>query len=269
MVNAMSMKKNKLYLINDLFCELLSLKKELKCFFCFLFLTVCFTSKAQVSTYTFSEDISGYTPLPVSASVVYPGGWDDHTAGATSLINFGFNFVFDGLTYTDCYVSPNGYLTFGATQPLPNTYTPISTNTTHQGVISALGINLIDNSGTSPILYEIQGTAPNRVLVVQWQDAERVVDPGVFNFQIKLFETSNQVQVSYGNCVPLGTTARTVQIGLRGPNNNFPSNGNIGNVLNRLKATNTPWFGTTTPGTANNSAVRTIGNTVAIPPSLA
>ncbi|WP_396151496.1 T9SS sorting signal type C domain-containing protein [Flavobacterium sp.] len=263
------MKKNKLYLISDLFCELLSLKKELNCFFCFLFLTVCFTSKAQVSTYTFSEDISGYTPLPVSASVVYPGGWDDHTAGATSLVNFGFNFVFDGVTYTECYVSPNGYLTFGATQPLPNTYTPISTNTTHQGVISALGINLIDNSGTSPILYEIQGTAPNRVLVVQWQDAERVVDPGVFNFQIKLFETSNQVQVSYGNCVPLGTTARTVQIGLRGPNNNFPSNGNIGNVLNRLKATNTPWFGTTTPGTANNSAVRTIGNTVAIPPSLA
>ncbi|MBC8884207.1 hypothetical protein H9X57_15145 [Flavobacterium piscinae] len=166
-------------------------------------------------------------------------------------------------------MSPNGYITFGTTQPGATTYNPISTNTAHDGVISGLGINLIDNTGSSPIRYEIQGVAPNRSLVVQWQNAERVIDPGVFNFQIKIFETTNQIQVSYGNCVPLGTTSRTVQVGLRGPNTTFPRNGGAGNVLNRLKTTSTPWFGTTLPGTAATSNVRTIGNSVAIPPSLA
>lgn len=265
------MKKNKLYLKSGLLPEWFSLKKEFQCIIALMFLLVTFTNNAQVSAYTFSEDISGYTPLPITALVAYPGGWDDHTAGAATLINYGFNFVYDGITYTECYVSPNGYITFGVTQPLPTTYTPISTNTAHQGVVSALGINLIDNSGSSPIRYEIQGTSPNRVLVIQWENAERVADPGVFNFQIKLFETSNQIQVSYGNCVPVGTTARTVQVGLRGPNTLFPSSGNVGNVLNRSKATSTPWFGSTLPGTGNASNVRTIGNTLPFPapPSLA
>ncbi|HBI01287.1 MAG TPA: T9SS sorting signal type C domain-containing protein [Flavobacterium sp.] len=265
------MKYNELYLMSGLLREWFSLKKEFQCFVALLFLMVCSTSNAQVSAYTFSEDISGYTPLPVTALEVYPGGWDNHTAGAATLINYGFDFVYNGITYTECYVSPNGYITFGATQPLPTTYTPISTNTAHEGVISALGFNLIDNSGSSPIRYEIQGTSPNRVFVVQWENAERTTDPGVFNFQIKLYETSNQIQVSYGNCVPEGTTARAVQVGLRGPNTTFPNNGNVGNVLNRLKTSNTPWFGTTLPGTANTSNVRTIGNTLPFPapPSLA
>lgn len=234
-----------------------------------LSLLVNFSTQAQVSAYTFSEDIVGYTPIAAAATEVYPAGWDNHTAGAATLVNFGFDFVYDGVTHTECFVSPNGYITFGTVQPGVTTYTPISTNTAHDGVISGLGINLVDNTGSSPIRYQVQGTAPNRVFIVQWQNAERVADPGVFNFQIKLFETSNQIQVSYGNCVPLGTTARTVQVGLRGPNTSFPNNGNVGNVLNRLKTSNTPWFNTTLPGTGATSSVRTLGNSVAIPPSLA
>lgn len=255
--------------IKSIVANFFSNRKEISLLVLILFLSSCITGRAQVTAYTFSEAISGYSTISPSATEVYPAGWDNHTTGAATLINFGFNFVFDGVTHTDCYVSPNGYITFGTTQPGATTYTPISTNTAHDGVISGLGINLIDNTGSSPIRYEIQGVAPNRSLVVQWQDAERVVDPGVFNFQIKIFETSNQIQVSYGNCVPLGTTSRPVQVGLRGPNTSFPSNGNAGNILNRLKTTSTPWFNTTLPGTGATSNVRTIGNSVAIPPSLA
>jgi hypothetical protein len=270
-VNKMSMKYNKFNLKSCLLYQCFSMKKDFFSPVTILLLLVGFTTNAQVSTYTFSEDISGYTALTGATSIAYPAGWDNHTPGAATLVNFGFDFVYDGVINNECYISPNGFITFGAIEPLALNYAPISTNTAHQGVISALGFNLIDNTGTSPIRYQIQGTAPNRVFVVQWQNAERITDPGVFNFQIKLFETSNQIQVSYGNCVPTGTTARAVQVGLRGPNNTFPSNGNVGNVLNRRKVDNSPWFGATIPGTANNSNVRTIGNTLPFPapPSLA
>jgi hypothetical protein len=244
---------------------------RLSCKIVLLFLCVfqAWTGSAQVSTYAFSEQLAAYTAISGSTEA-YPAGWDDHTPGAAALISFGFDFVYDGVTYTECYVSQNGYITFGPTQPIPTTYTPISTNTTQQGIISALGTNLRDGDSL-PIQYVVQGASPNRILIVQWANAERVLEPGFFNFQIKLFETSNQIQVAYGNCVPTSTAVRAVQVGLRGPNTIFPSAGNVGNVLNRLKVTSTPWFGSTVRGTANNSNVRTLGNTLPFPapPSLA
>lgn len=78
----------------------------------------------QVSTYGFGEAISTYTPLSTSTTA-YTAPWDDHVSGLAYLAPLGFTYNYDGVSQTQCYISTNGFLTFG-TQPVPNNYFPIN-----------------------------------------------------------------------------------------------------------------------------------------------
>lgn len=207
---------------------------------------------AQVSAYFFSESLESYSQI-TGGTVAYAAPWDNHTAGAAFSANFGFNFEYDSVSYTSCYISPNGFITLGTVQPAATLYTPISIGTAYNGAISAFGRDLISN--TDPITYTTLGTSPNRIFVVQWKDAERKGATGVLNFQIRLYETSNEIQFHYGFCFPDETTVNTVQVGLRGPNNSF-----LPNVNNRLQSganNNNTWYLKSTPGAGNNSTMRT------------
>jgi len=108
----------------------------------------------------------------------------------------------------------------------------------------------------SEIRVETLGSAPNRVYVVQWQNWRRfgttntTVRNMILNFQVRLNESDNSIEIVYGNCSPgTGTTFATVnEVGLRGPNNTFATN-----VNNRLNVKNTSDWATSTPGTTNTS----------------
>lgn len=217
-------------------------KRGLNRFICIvLFLLFGMISKtnAQVNAYTFSQVMSTYVPLTGIPSVAYAAPWDDHTAGAAFQATLPFSFVYDGISYTTCYIDPNGFITFGATQPVATLYNPISNGLNYTGSISALGTNLISNG--FPIQYDVVGTAPNRTFVVQWTGVNRksggVAVAGDFNFQIRLNETLNTIDLSYGLCQPTGTTI-TVEVGLRGPNSNAAQ----GNINNRSLAASLTWF---------------------------
>jgi hypothetical protein len=226
-------------------------------FFTFIFANT--TSFGQVSVYNFGQSVSSYTPLTGGTTIAYSGAWDNHIAGAAAQASIPFSFSFDGVAYSQCFISPNGFITFGTTQPLPTNYIPISDNTTYNtittgGAVSALGINLRAGSALSEIKYGIQGTAPNRVFVIEWVDAERVAELGNFDFQIRLAETTNVISFSYGLCQPQGSTDLiTVQVGLRGPNNIFLQ----GNTINRLQGSSLVWLGSTLPGPQNVSSIKT------------
>lgn len=216
----------------------------------------CFyqTTKAQVATYSFSESNAVYNAL-TSPSVAYTAPWDDHTPGSAFQAALGFDFVYDGITQTQCFISPNGYISFGV-QPTANNYLPLSVATvfTNGGTISALGLDLI--ATTDNITYQTIGSAPNRTFVVQWSNVRRKSKTGNFNFQIRLNETSNTIEFSYGVCAPDDVTALNAQVGIRGASNNFTQR----DVQNRLQTgvnTNAAWLGKTTNGTANSSTVRT------------
>jgi hypothetical protein len=212
---------------------------------------------AQVSTYGFSESISTYTPLttPVTA---YTAPWDNYVSSAVSA-PLGFNFVYDGVTQTQCYISPNGFITFGA-QPASADYLPLSTATSYVngGAISAIGIDLISASAaaTDNIVYKTIGSAPNRTFVVQWTNARRKVAIGNFNFQIRLNETTNEIEISYGACSTSDVTVYNAQVGIRGVSNDFLQ-GDVNNRLQNGSNVNLPWSGKTITGTANSSTVRT------------
>jgi len=109
---------------------------------------------------------------------------------------------------------------------------------------------------TFGIRYLTSGTAPNRTCTVQFTGFQRYTTTGffgeVYNFQIKLNETTNTIQFVYNILGPgLGTgsaTATTFQVGIRGATA----------FNNRTTTTN---WSSTTAGTLNTSTV-TLSSTV-------
>jgi hypothetical protein len=95
------------------------------------------------------------------------------------------------------------------------------------------------------------GSAPNRVHVIQfrnfkrWGSGSTIYNGEMMNFQIRLHETTNNIQYVYGNFIITSTTARTSQVGLRGAVNT--------DYLNRMTVIPHDWTATT-PGVANNSS---------------
>ena len=288
----------------------------------FFILLTSFFVNSQVSSYTFGSSTGTYTPITGGANYDNFTSWtntnflDDNNS--TSLESIGFNFIYNGTTYTQFGVNTNGFITLGV---LPtNSYTPLSTGTSNN-VISAMGADLIGRgsflanrtsgsavititggdislisvgdkvSGTGipagatvlsktattvtisanatsngtnfhfrfsrsgfGIRFQTIGTAPNRTLVVQWTGWQRFTTTGAFgelyNFQIRLNETTNTINVVYNIQGPTSATARTFEIGLRGSSN--------ADFNNRTSTTN---WGSTTAGTLNSSNV-TLSSTV-------
>lgn len=203
---------------------------------------------SQVSNYSFAQSSGTYSSISPGTSA-HATGWDD---AQTAAITLPFTFVYNGISQTQVRISTNGFLSFGTTGPGGANYTPISSTTAYAGAVSALGRDLIANGGI--VEYATVGTSPNRTFVVQWNNAQRynggAVAGDVWNFQIRLNETSNTIQIVYGTCTATSATAVTVQVGLRGANNT--------DFNNRL--TTTSWSATTA-GVANTSAITT-SNTI-------
>jgi hypothetical protein len=278
--------------------------------------------RGQVSSYTFSESAGTYTPITGGVNYDNFTSWsntnflDDNNSAA--LESIGFNFVYNGTTYTQFGVNANGFISLGS---LPtNSYLPLSTGTSNN-VISAMGADIIGRgsllvnitsgsavitvtggnislilvgdkvSGTGipagatvlsktattvtisanattngtgshfrfsrstfGIRFQTIGTSPNRTLVVQWTGFQRYTTTGAFgelyNFQIRLNETTNTINIVYNIQGPTSTTAKTYQIGLRGSTNTDYNN----------RSSTTTWAGTAA-GTANTSTL-TLSNTV-------
>jgi hypothetical protein len=159
-----------------------------------VFLFTGHLSSAQVSTYSFNEQLELYNEITVGTTA-YAAPWDNHTTGSAHLASFGFDFIYNGnpTPVTECYISPNGFITFGAIQPGNTLYGPLSNVTAFNGVVCPLGIDLISGAGAQSITYTTEGSSPNRVFVVQWKNVERKAMTGVFNFQIRLYETTNVI----------------------------------------------------------------------------
>jgi len=197
----------------------------------FALLSLCKVS-AQVAEYQFEQFNSGYeeiigTELAVATGSSYVLSIDDFVYP----VELPFAFSFNGVSYTNCTVSSNGFITFGGTVPGTTLYAPISGTTAYEGVISAFGRDINAAFVTDNILgnlsYDVVGSAPNREFVVQYRNfrpANSISTTLVpyINFQIRLSETSNLVTIVYGDsgiAVGEANTSTAAQIGLRGATN--------------------------------------------------
>jgi hypothetical protein len=218
--------------------------------------------------YTFSGAAAPYQEITSTTSPFtrLGAGLDDEEFD----VQLGFPFQFGTKTYTSVKVVSNGWLAFAQTGSSidANSFidSPISdARYTAEGIVSACGLDIfMQNDGT--ITSETQGTAPNRVFVVQWKRASFVDNPYAagadadLNFQIRLYETSNRIELRYGKMeFTRGPAfALPVQVGLRGTTPSDYNNRRVG------LADNNTWA-TSVPGTAANDLCRI--NPVYAPPA--
>ncbi len=182
-------------------------------------------SSQTISSYTFSSTAGTYTA--VAGTTISTITWDDDNTPAVLPIGFAFNF--GGTIFTDFGVNNNGWIQLGSNPT--SSYTPISTFATNN-IIAPFARDLQGQAGSS-IQYITTGSAPNRVLTVQWTNYRRYGGTGQsYNFQIKLYETSNVVEFVYGTITPNSTSTSSLtvgnQVGIR----------NAGGFSNRSTTTN-------------------------------
>ena len=114
-------------------------------------------------------------------------------------VPIGFTFKFYGNNYTNVYVCSNGYIGFGNPTtdydwveenfPLPNANTPNNT-------IMIFASDMDPTLGAI-IRYKVEGSAPNRVWILHISGLEDLDHTGIVSGQIRLFETSNIIELRY------------------------------------------------------------------------
>ncbi|MCB0705827.1 MAG: T9SS type A sorting domain-containing protein [Saprospiraceae bacterium] len=161
-------------------------------FFAFIFCLFSMNMQAQDFPYSFSAFTDTYTPITNGISVNNGQAWDDPDFAAP----IGFDFELFGGTMNTIYW--NGFL--GAIFMGGDYYSA-------SPAIAVYGSDLIDRgyfSGAgslSPIVFELVGTAPNRIFKMEYQNAGFYdEDPSLsyVNFQLWLYETSNVIEMRYG-----------------------------------------------------------------------
>jgi hypothetical protein len=170
--------------------------KKIYCGLFLLFLMAIFNNplNAQISNYAFSQQ-TGQTYTEITGgTAISPGVSDDDSS--YSNLPIGFTFNFNGSDYTAFGISTNGYIGLGSGDLGIVLNNPLNIGTGR--VISAFAFDLVKKT-TSDFMYKTEGTTPNRVLTVQYKNFTTwATGYPILNFQIKLFEASNQIKICYG-----------------------------------------------------------------------
>ena len=153
-----------------------------------------------------------YSRSLLTNRIITPGGADIgnyYDDIVTSGISIGFNFVFYGSTYNTVNLSSNGNLQFltNNTDYYINQMPKSSLSASIMPLFSDLYLDRVSRSD-SGIYVQTIGSAPNRIFCAEWKGVAFGNSYTKVNFQIKLYETTNNIELLYGqisqglyNCV--------------------------------------------------------------------
>ncbi|GAB3839458.1 IPT/TIG domain-containing protein [Hymenobacter jeollabukensis] len=211
-----------------------------------------------------------YQSLDTVGTVIATANFDDADSAPQ---NIGFSFPYNGSTFSSFILSSNGFIKLGSS-PLSDPYLyleyaqtetvggqlvypggPIaSSDSRSNNIIAPLAVDLAGAlSGGTEYRVATTGVAPNRVCTIQWKNvrdkpkqasSSNTATIGTqyasISFQVKLYETSGQVDFVYGpNTAGPGPDAfRSVAVGLKG---NYNAQGLAGDVVMVDKASATAW----------------------------
>jgi hypothetical protein len=175
----------------------------------------CYSASDTIAAPDGSEPTYSYVDISSSGTVIPIGS---HTV--SSAIPLGFSFSYYGTSYSQLYVSSNGFLSFRVNQGegccggygIPQAGAP-------NALITGLWAHLHPN--TANVYYKTQGTAPAREFILQFKNVVNYDTGSPENWEIVLSETSNQILVRYANANSAGATTtggienETGTIGLR------------------------------------------------------
>ena len=208
--------------------------------FYFLGIVIFFILLAK--SYTYSQSVGNYTVARSIGhtynSVINTGnsmpGWrysgnfseDDNRSIATEI---GFDFWYNGQRYTQFSVSTNGFLDFSNSVddggPQCDDYGYCNFRFSDSNINNGTWLALapfyddmttaggVDPLGTS-IKYLLSGTAPNRVLTVEWAGMAvyQNTTPNI-NFQVKIYESTGVIEYNYGT-MDNGTNTFSYTVGI-------------------------------------------------------
>jgi hypothetical protein len=168
---------------------------------------------SQVANYSYTATTSTWasnsSPTPIT------GLGAAINDALSSSINIGFNFIYDGTTYTQFKASSNGFLTFNTVNTLAQPTNNLNTSTDR--VILAVLWDDNQTGASGNVNYKLTGTSPNQILTVEWLQLrwnKNGFSAGTIDCQIKLYETSNKIEYiynrgayqSFGNSTGIGAS---------------------------------------------------------------
>lgn len=149
---------------------------------------------------------------------------DDNHAMAAITIPWSFQFY--GMGYTAIWPSTNGFASFGATAP-DDSYSGRLPDADEGALVAPYYRDLVVRAMNSGICTATVGTAPNRRLVIEWQDVQALGrDATHLTFEVILNESGNTIDFLYQRLDPQGGDAGVdaeyvngtrAAIGLQGP----------------------------------------------------
>ena len=185
--------------------------------------TVCSGNNSQLTATVSST--SNYTVNSIAFSSLSPSGspttvWNTYVDDALSAaIPMPFSFTFYGNTITQFYVSTNGHIQLetsagsaNAEQLVPNAATP---NNVIALAWDDLVVDPTTNTGSS-VRYFVNGTTPNRVLVIDYVNLRFIADfsgAAIVTGQIRLYESDKHIEVAAGTVNDNGAS-RTKTLGI-------------------------------------------------------
>ena len=167
-------------------------------------------------------------------------GLDDNASPVTTI---GFDFWYDGLRAAQFSVNANGLMRLGAT-PISTGFTNSLASTTDAPKIGGYWEDQC--TGTNgKVHYKVLGSAPNRKLVVEWQNMQITRGAGCAGtgngtYQVWMFETTGVVEFVYGAIQAANAADGGYSVGLQsGAATNFASVTTSTNTVSYATANNT------------------------------
>ncbi|MCI1188520.1 fibronectin type III domain-containing protein [Hymenobacter sp. DH14] len=173
-----------------------------------------------------------FSSIAGTGSFINVASSDDANSAATSI---GFNFAFNGSSFTQFVLNTNGFIKLGSSAPSSPAlfFTPeinlgadvfASTNAADVNIIAPFNCDLEAGLGGAGYYVQTSGSTGSRVCTIQWTNVRdkamtNTVQYAQFSFQVKLYEGSNRVELVYGPCTAnnTGTDAfRASGAGLKG-----------------------------------------------------
>ncbi|GAA4032390.1 hypothetical protein GCM10022409_15800 [Hymenobacter glaciei] len=200
-----------------------------------------------------------YTDLGTTGTVITTPNFDDANSAVQTLP---FTLTFNGTAFTEYVLNTNGYIKLGNVAPTgqffstyaQQAYTGGPLNSSSQtNLILPFNTDLEGGANTPEYRMATTGTAPNRVVTIQWKNvsdktraaaaAGGTIDKQFanFSFQVKLYESNSGIDFVYDTAVPSAnpTNASFITIAVKG------NSSAVGQVVTAVKPSNNPWATTT------------------------
>jgi hypothetical protein len=190
-----------------------------------------------------------YTDLGLTGSVITTnlvGAAMTFDEDNSSLQDIGFTFNYNGNSFTKFYLNTNGFIVLTNTAPVaadPAVYALLTDSTIHNA-LAPFNTDL-EGAGSPEYRVATSGVPGSGICTIQFKgirDFDESFFGGLFprqydsiEFQIKLYETSNQIDFVYGNFVSSGGTSDIIwsTVGVKGNDST--------NSVNASKTSVTAW----------------------------